>query len=107
MSPRPFKRLSDSKHSLSRRQGGCMKHLGAQQFMGMVISLTLISDPLFAAFAPLAATGMDASPSSPSEERTVPTAASAAGNSDTLSGFKLTSVATNTLPLPKTPISMD
>jgi type IV pilus assembly protein PilQ len=84
--------------------GGRMNRQGLKQGLGIFLSISMVSDPLFAAFAPMAPAGMDsASVSGSVEDRAAQTAASA---SQADNSFKST-FSTNNLPLPRTPISMD
>ncbi len=81
------------------------------KILGVFLSLSLLSDSLYAAYAPVAAAGMDTAgasvPAATADEMGAPAAAAIASRTDIPNAFKNTTISMNALPLPKTPISMD
>lgn len=78
-----------------------MKNVSIKKILGVIFSLSLITDPLCAAYAPVAA-GVDAGAGVGED---VAPAASPSSSSNNL--FKSTTISMRPLPLPKTAISMD
>jgi type IV pilus assembly protein PilQ len=74
-----------------------------QRFVGIFLSLSLIADPSFAAFAPVAPAAMDTAAPAATDEM----AASASTHNESSNAFKNTTISMNSLPLPRSPISMD
>jgi type IV pilus assembly protein PilQ len=93
-------------------QGGCMKHFWIHKILGVIISCSLMLEPLYAAYAPLGAAGVDnsAAPASTVNEEGGVTASAPVMSrmaESTNDIFKATAITMRALPLPKTSISMD
>ncbi|OGR91636.1 MAG: hypothetical protein A2992_02160 [Elusimicrobia bacterium RIFCSPLOWO2_01_FULL_59_12] len=86
-----------------------MNKLWLRRILGLILSLHMASEPLWAAYAPAPAAGMEAgaavTPGSEEAGLPAPTAVTPAADSTT--AFKRTTYSMNDLPLPKTAISMD
>jgi type IV pilus assembly protein PilQ len=92
------------KQTLRHLQGDTMTHNGLKKILGALLSLSLVLDPLYAAYAPVA-NGLETNAAAEAGETLG--GAVATPKTDNASQFRSGTISTRALPLPKSAISMD